>query len=67
MMRMGANSRTVSSDVDAKIHEIQKQLPPGIKIETAYNRTNLVELTIDTVKKNLFEGGILVIVVLLLF
>jgi cobalt-zinc-cadmium resistance protein CzcA len=66
MMRMGANSRTVSSDVDAKIHEIQKQLPPGIKIETAYNRTNLVELTIDTVKKNLFEGGILVIAVLLL-
>jgi len=65
MMRMGANSRTVSSDVDAKIHDIQKHLPPGIKIETAY-RTDLVELTIDTVKQNLFEGGILVIVVLLL-
>jgi cobalt-zinc-cadmium resistance protein CzcA len=66
MMRMGANSRTVSSNVDAKIHEIQKQMPAGVKIETAYNRTDLVELTIDTVKKNLFEGGVLVIVVLLL-
>jgi len=40
-------------------------LPPGVTIETAYNRTDLVNLTIETVKKNLFEGGVLVMVVLL--
>jgi len=66
MMRLGANSRTVSTEVHEKLKEIGKQLPPGVSIETAYNRTDLVNLTIETVKRNLFEGGVLVIVVLLL-
>jgi heavy metal efflux system protein len=66
MMRMGANSRTVSTAVNEKLGEIQKQLPSGVKIQTAYNRTQLVDLTIETVKKNLFEGGVLVVAVLLL-
>jgi len=66
MMLMGANSRTVSEEVHAKIEEIEKTLPPGVTIDTFYNRTELVDRTIATVSKNLIEGGLLVIVVLLL-
>ncbi len=66
MMLMGANSRTVSEDVHARVLEIEKTLPEGVTIDTFYNRTELVERTIRTVAKNLVEGGILVIVVLLL-
>ncbi|OTG67578.1 efflux RND transporter permease subunit [Acinetobacter silvestris] len=67
MMMMGENSRTVAKAVDAKIKTIQQSLPQGIVIETVYDRTNLVEKAIQTVQKNLIEGAILVIVILLLF
>ncbi|MBL4771944.1 MAG: efflux RND transporter permease subunit, partial [Planctomycetes bacterium] len=66
MMLMGANSRTVSEDVHAKVEEIQKTLPAGVTIDTFYNRTDLVNRTIMTVAKNLIEGGLLVVIVLLL-
>ncbi|HED65077.1 MAG TPA: efflux RND transporter permease subunit [Planctomycetes bacterium] len=66
MMLMGANSRTVSEDVHAKIGEIQKTLPEGVTIDTFYNRTDLVNRAIHTVVKNLTEGGLLVVLVLLL-
>ena len=66
MMLMGANSRTVSQDVHAKIKQIQKTLPKGVTIDTYYDRTELVNRTIWTVAKNLIEGGLLVVVVLLL-
>lgn len=66
IMLLGANSRTVAAAVDAKMPEIQKSLPPGIHAKTALNRTKLVDATIKTVQKNLLEGAILVIVVLLL-
>ncbi len=66
MMLMGANSRTVSIDVHDKIQELQKTLPEGVTIDTFYNRTELVDRTIKTVATNLVEGGVLVIVVLLL-
>jgi heavy metal efflux system protein len=66
MMLMGANSRTVSRDVHAKVEEIQRTLPEGVKIDTFYDRTELVDRTIHTVGKNLLEGGALVVVVLLL-
>jgi len=66
MMLMGANSRTVSEDVHARVQEIQKTLPEGVTIDTFYNRTELVNRTIRTVAKNLIEGGLLVVVVLLL-
>jgi cobalt-zinc-cadmium resistance protein CzcA len=66
MMLMGANSRTVSEDVHAKIESIQKTLPDGVYIDTFYNRTDLVNRTIHTVIKNLAEGGILVVLILLL-
>jgi len=66
LMLAGENSRTVSREVNKKLNDIQNKLPPGVKINTEYNRSELVEKTIHTVKINLFEGGILVIVVLLL-
>jgi len=66
IMLIGANSRTVSAAVDAKMATIQRSLPEGIKAKTVLNRTKLVDATISTVKKNLLEGAILVIVVLLL-
>ena len=67
MMMMGENSRNVAQTVDAKIKEIQSTLPKGVKIETVYDRTTLVEKAIKTVQKNLVEGAILVIVILFLF
>lgn len=66
MMLLGANSRTVSEDVHARMGEIQKTLPENIEVKTLYNRTYLVDATLHTIKKNLVEGAILVIVVLLL-
>ncbi|MFH0939492.1 MAG: CusA/CzcA family heavy metal efflux RND transporter [Planctomycetota bacterium] len=60
----GENSRTVSQRVDRKIAEVNKCLPENVKIHTLYNRTYLVDATLETVKKNLFEGAILVIAVL---
>lgn len=48
------------------MEQIQKTLPENVEIRTLYNRTYLVEATLRTIEKNLFEGAILVIVVLLL-
>jgi cobalt-zinc-cadmium resistance protein CzcA len=66
IMRIGENSRIVAAAVDAKLAEVQQTLPPGIRAKTVLNRTKLVDATIRTVEKNLFEGAILVIVVLFL-
>ena len=64
LMLIGANSRTVSEAVDARMKQIEKSLPPGIEVRTILNRTLLVEATIKTVAKNLLEGAALVILVL---
>lgn len=66
IMLLGGNSRTVSQSVDARMTEIQRSMPPGVRVKTVLNRTKLVDATIATVQKNLLEGAILVIVVLLL-
>ncbi len=66
-MLIGENSRTVSQAVDKKMAEINKNLPAGIHAVTVYDRTTLVDKAIGTVKKNLMEGAILVIVILFLF
>lgn len=63
-MLMGENSREVSHTVSEKIKEINKTLPKGAVAQPVYNRIFLVDATIETVKKNLFEGALLVIVVL---
>ncbi|MEY2863727.1 MAG: hypothetical protein RLY58_1434, partial [Pseudomonadota bacterium] len=66
-MLIGENSRTVSMRVSAALRQIQASLPDGVIANTVYDRTTLVDATIDTVKKNLFEGAILVIAVLFAF
>ena len=66
LMRIGANSRTVAAAVDAKLNDARRSLPPDVAVKTVYNRTRLVNATIGTVEKNLFEGAILVIVILFL-
>lgn len=66
-MLIGENSRTVSQAVAAKLAEINRSLPEGVKAVTVYDRTHLVEKAIATVKKNLVEGAILVIAILFLF
>ncbi|MFT7772798.1 CusA/CzcA family heavy metal efflux RND transporter [Roseateles sp.] len=66
-MLIGENSRTVSQAVDKKMAEINKNLPAGVHAVTVYDRTTLVDKAISTVKKNLLEGAILVIVILFLF
>ena len=66
-MLIGQNSRTVSQAVDKKMVEINRSLPAGVHAVTVYDRTVLVDKAISTVKKNLLEGAILVIVILFLF
>jgi len=66
-MLVGENSRTVSAAVDKKISEINKTLPAGVVAKTVYDRTILIDKAINTVKKNLSEGALLVVAVLFLF
>lgn len=63
-MLVGENSRTVSHRVAEKMKEVNRSLPDGVVAKTVYDRTNLVDATIETVQRNLFEGAVLVIVVL---
>ncbi|WP_423369217.1 efflux RND transporter permease subunit [Burkholderia sp. LMG 32019] len=66
-MLMGENSRTVAKAVAAKMEDVNRTLPSGVKAIPVYDRTVLVEKAVATVKKNLLEGAILVIAVLFLF
>jgi heavy metal efflux system protein len=65
-MLIGENSRTVSRQVAEKMDAINGTLPEGATARPVYNRMDLVNATIDTVKANLFEGATLVVVVLFL-
>ncbi len=66
MMLIGENGRAVVDRIKQKIREIEPSLPPGVYIDTYYDRTELIRQTIRTVVKNLTEGGVLVILILLL-
>ncbi|WP_090656357.1 efflux RND transporter permease subunit [Nitrosomonas marina] len=66
-MLIGENSQIVSEAAAQKLREINRNLPEGIVAAPVYNRTTLVDKTIQTVASNLTEGAILVIVVLFLF
>jgi cobalt-zinc-cadmium resistance protein CzcA len=66
MMLIGENARVVSLALEERLKSIQPSLPPGITAEAVYNRTTLVDKTIATVRTNLLEGALLVIVVLFL-
>jgi cobalt-zinc-cadmium resistance protein CzcA len=64
---MGENSHAVTTGLEAKLDEVKKNLPSDIKVEPVYQRTELVNKVIDTVRRNLFEGGLLVVAVLFVF
>ena len=66
MMLKGENSRTVVERVRERVEQIRKTLPAGVELIPFYDRTELVNRTIYTVTKNLIEGALLVIVVLIL-
>ena len=66
-MLMGENSRTVSVRVSQQLNLINKSLPAGVEAVPVYNRTLLVNATINTVKNNLLEGASLVCIILFLF
>ena len=66
VMLIGDNSRTVSKAVSTRLADINKTLPEGVTAEPVYDRTVLVDKTISTVQKNLLEGAVLVVAVLLL-
>lgn len=67
MMLKGANSNEVVSRIKAKIPTIQKSLPDDVVIEPFLDRTDLVGRAINTVEKNLIEGALIVIFVLVIF
>ena len=67
MMMKGSNSNEVIKLVKSRIEEIQKTLPEGVKIDAFLDRTKMVNNAIGTVSKNLLEGALIVIFVLVLF
>lgn len=67
MMLKGENSSAVIERVKDRIAEIQKALPEGVLIEPFLDRTKMVNNAIHTVSKNLLEGALIVVFVLVLF
>lgn len=66
LMLLGENSRVVSTRVAERMKEIEKTLPAGIKIKNLYDRSTLVNATLNTITHNLVLGAVLVMVILLL-
>lgn len=66
LMLLGENSREVSLRVAEQVEKIKKGLPEGYELKVLYNRSDLVNATLDTVKSNLVTGAALVIIILFL-
>jgi cobalt-zinc-cadmium resistance protein CzcA len=67
MMLKGGNSSQVIKNVKLKIAQIEKTLPEGVLIEPFLDRTKMVNNAISTVKKNLVEGALIVVFILVIF
>ena len=68
IMRRGENPRTVLDGIHAKVQEINAHyLPHGIRMVSHYDRTELIHRTLHTVRQNMIEGIVLVVLVLVLF
>jgi Cu(I)/Ag(I) efflux system membrane protein CusA/SilA len=67
VMRYGENAKDVIDRVKVKIRELEKGLPPGVKIAVSYDRSDLIARAIDTLKKSLVEESIVVSLVILVF
>lgn len=66
LMLKGENSRTVVNRVKERVEKVKESLPKGVELIPFYDRTELIDRAIATVEKNLIEGAILVIIVLIL-
>lgn len=66
-MLMGENTHQVTWAMKDRLNAIRRVLPANVRVQPVYDRTELVDHVINTVKNNLFEGGLLVIVVLFAF
>ncbi|WP_433933206.1 efflux RND transporter permease subunit [Sorangium cellulosum] len=66
-MLMGENSHDVTTRLKARLEEVKKSLPEGVDVAVVYDRTELIDKVLGTVKRNLLEGAILVIAVLFAF
>ncbi|MGI9014412.1 MAG: efflux RND transporter permease subunit [Phycisphaerales bacterium] len=66
-MLMGENSHDVTARLAQRLEAIKDSLPPGVEVRAVYERTELVNQVIDTVKENLFIGAILVVAILFIF
>ena len=65
MMLSGQNARIVCQRVLSRLDQVRERLPAGMELTVVYDRSQLVDQTIGTVKKNLFEGAVLVVAVLM--
>ena len=66
-MTTGENSHTVTTAMREKLKEASQPLPRDVEVIPVYDRTELIDVVVDTAKKNLFEGGLLVVAVLFAF
>jgi Cu(I)/Ag(I) efflux system membrane protein CusA/SilA len=67
VMRYGQNALNVINGVKARIDEIRKSLPTGVEIVAGYDRSGLIQASIDTLKRDLFEEAIIVSLVIIVF
>ncbi|SMF39708.1 efflux RND transporter permease subunit [Pseudobacteriovorax antillogorgiicola] len=66
LMLAGENSRATANEVESSLSQIQKSLPDHVELKTLYNRSDLVDQTLFTVRENLTYGALLVVVVLMI-
>ena len=67
VMRYGQNALTVINGVKQKLAQIQKTMPPGVEIVAGYDRSGLIQESINTLKRNLLEEAIIVSLVIIVF
>lgn len=67
MMLLGSNSRDVVNAVKLRVEEVRRDLPPGVTLDVAYDRSDFVGRTLTTVAKNLIEATVIVTIVLAIF
>lgn len=66
-MLKGANGKVANEAVKARLAQIRESLPPGVRIRPFYDQSEVIDRTLQTVRNNLLEGGLLVVAVLFLF
>ncbi|MEP0847070.1 MAG: efflux RND transporter permease subunit [Phycisphaerae bacterium] len=66
-MLIGQNTHDVTTRLKRRLDELRPSLPPDVRVELVYDRTELVRHVLDSVRRNLFEGALLVVAVLFVF